>query len=110
MVDPQIFSDQKTDFGLIQYEAEQSRMIVRTPSFDFDTFPILGETLLGLLSANAIEKQSDADLHSWLIDFEGCQLFLRAEHYSECVWFEAVASGDAREELDFLASLFLRGF
>ncbi|KOO05607.1 DUF3630 family protein [Vibrio hepatarius] len=103
-------AEQQTEFGLQEYQAEEGRIIIRTPRFDFDSFPELGERLVSLLSARVIEKQWDADIHSWLVDFEGCQLFLKAEHYSECVWFEALAVDDSKEELAFLASLFQRGF
>ena len=58
------------DFGLREYLAEDGRLLITTPSFDFDTFPLLGDKLVGLLSATVIEKQWDADMHSWLIDFE----------------------------------------
>lgn len=102
--------DQQTEFGLQEYQADEGRIIIRTPSFDFDSFPDLGARLVELLSATVVEKQWDADIHSWLIDFEGCQLFMRAEHYSECVWFEAISIDDSKEELAFLASLFQRGF
>lgn len=34
---------------------------------------------------------------------------LRAEHYSECVWLEALGEGQSKEELDFIASLLARG-
>jgi len=97
------------EFGLAEYLAEEGRLIVQTTDFDFDSFPEIGERLLTLLSAKAIEKQKDADLHSWLIDFEDCRLMLRAEHYSECMWFEAMGEGQGREELDFIAGLLSRG-
>ncbi len=103
-------AEQQTEFGLQEYQAEEGRIIIRTPRFDFDSFPELGERLVSLLSARVLEKQWDADIHSWLVDFEGCQLFLRAEHYSECVWFEALAVDDSKEEVAFLTSLFQRGF
>ena len=98
------------EFGLIEYQAEQGRIIVRTPSFDFDSFPLISERLVATLSAHVIEKQCDADIHTWLIDFEDTQLFLRAEHYSESVWLEALNSGTHREEMDYLAGLFAMGF
>ncbi len=103
-------AEQQTEFGLQEYQAEEGRIIIRTPRFDFDSFPELGERLVSLLSACVVEKQWDADIHSWLVDFEGCQLFLKAEHYSECVWFEALAVDDSKEEVAFLTSLFQRGF
>lgn len=100
----------QTEFGLLAYDAEQGRIIVRTPTFDFDSFPTLGERFVNLLSAQVIEKQADADIHSWLVDFEGCRLFLRAEHYSESVWLEAVTIAESQEEMGFLAQLLRRGF
>lgn len=99
-----------TAFGLLAYQADRGIIVLRTPRFDFDNFPELAQRLVDLLSARVIEKQRDADMHSWLIDFEGCQLFLKSEHYSESVWLEAVANGESKPELDFLASLFQRGF
>ncbi len=98
------------EFGLTEYIAEQGRLLITAPSFDLDTFPVLGERLVGLLSASVVEKQWDADIHSWLIDFEGCRLFMKAEHYSEAIWFEALEVAESREELDYLAGLFQRGF
>ncbi|AVH27538.1 MULTISPECIES: DUF3630 family protein [Vibrio] len=98
------------EFGLADYIVEEGRLIIIAPSFDLDTFPALGERLVGLLSASVVEKQWDADIHSWLIDFEGCRLFMKAEHYSEAIWFEALTIEESREELDYLAGLFQRGF
>ncbi len=98
------------EFGLAEYNAEEGRLLITAPSFDLDTFPELGERLVGLLSASVVEKQWDADIHSWLIDFEGCRLFMKAEHYSEAIWFEALEVIDSREDLDYLAGLFQRGF
>ncbi len=98
------------EFGLTEYIAEEGRLLIAAPRFDVDSFPALGERLVGLLSATVIEKQWDADIHSWLIDFEGCRLFMKAEHYSEAIWFEALNIEESREELDYLAGLFQRGF
>ncbi|HCG6989278.1 DUF3630 family protein [Vibrio parahaemolyticus] len=98
------------EFGLTEYIAEEGRLLIAAPRFDLDTFPVLGERLVSLLSATVIEKQWDADIHSWLIDFEGCRLFMKAEHYSEAIWFEALNIEESREELDYLAGLFQRGF
>lgn len=100
----------QTEFGLLDYQVEEGRIIIRAPRFDFDSFPQLADKLVKLLSASVVEKQWDADIHSWLIDFEGCQLFLKSEHYSESIWFEALAIEDSKPELDFLASLFNKGF
>jgi len=98
------------EFGLADYIVEEGRLIITSPSFDLDTFPALGEYLVGLLSASVVEKQWDADIHSWLIDFEGCRLLMKAEHYSEAIWFETLTIEESREELDYLAGLFQRGF
>lgn len=100
----------KMEFGLIEYQAEQGRVVLNTPSFDFDSFPQLGERLLAALPATVIEKQCDADIHSWLIDFEECQMFLKAEHYSESVWFESLSGIHCQDELSYLATLFQQGF
>ena len=64
------------EFGLREYLAEEGRLLITTPSFDFDTFPELGEKLVALLSASVIEKQWDADMHSWLVDLKVASCFL----------------------------------
>lgn len=94
---------------LDEYVKDDGKLILNSPLFDVDTFPIIGSELVATLSATIIEKQFDADLHSWIIDFEGCRFFLRAEHYSESVWLEAVSLSESREELDYLAKLFSKG-
>ncbi|BDU38993.1 conserved hypothetical protein [Vibrio nigripulchritudo SO65] len=98
------------DYGLMEYQREEGRIILTTPRFDYDSFPELGDKLVKTLSATVVEKQWDADIHSWLIDFEGCQLFLKSEHYSESVWLEVLNKDENREELDYLAGLFETGF
>ncbi|TMX42964.1 DUF3630 family protein [Vibrio sp. Hep-1b-8] len=110
MAENLITYEQQTEFGLHTYLADEGRIIIRSPRFDFDSFPDLAQRMLQLLSATVVEKQWDADIHSWLIDFEGCQLFLKSEHYSESLWLEALSIEESKEELDFLASLFERGF
>lgn len=96
-------------FSLQEYQADQGCLVLVTPCFDYDNFPELGECLVTLLSAQVIEKQADADIHSWLIDFEGCRLMLKAEHYSEAVWLEALVAAESRAEMDYLAGLFRQG-
>lgn len=95
----------ESEFGLHQYQAEQGRIIIDAPRFDYDSFADLAKKLVCLLSAQIVEKQSDADIHSWLIDFEGCPLLLKGEHYSESLWLEALNIDESKPELDFLASL-----
>ncbi len=97
-------------FGLQEYLVDEGKILITAPRFDFDTFPELGEKLVSMLSAKVVEKQWDADVHSWLIDFEDCQMFLKAEHYSESLWLESLAIEESREEFDYLAGLFERGF
>ncbi|GAM72459.1 aminopeptidase N [Vibrio sp. JCM 19236] len=87
------------------YIADEVKLIVTFPSFDHDSYPQLAEEFVALLSAKVVEKQQDADLHTWLIDFEGCRLMLRGEHYSESVWLESLSVEEGREELEFIASL-----
>ena len=110
MAENKVVTQQQTEFGLHSYQTEEGRIIIRARRFDFDSFPALAQRMIELLSASVVEKQWDADIHSWLIDFEGCQLFLKSEHYSESMWLEALSIDDSKEELDFLASLFQRGF
>lgn len=95
---------------LREFLPKEGKIILLSPAFDVDSFPELGTQLVQLLSASIKEKQFDADLHSWLIDFEGCLLFLRAEHYSESIWLEALHVDESREELNYLARLFAKGF
>ncbi|GMQ48046.1 DUF3630 family protein [Vibrio sp. 10N] len=98
------------DFGLREYIEQEGKLLIVTPSFDFDSFDALAMAMLTQLSATVIEKQWDADIHTWLVDFEGCRMLLKGEHYSESMWFEAIDIAGSKEELDFLAGLFRRGF
>lgn len=98
------------NFGLTEYSAEQGRIIIAHPGFNFDDFSLLANKLLVSLSASVIERQCDADIHSWLIDFEGCRLMLKGEHYSESLWIEALDKASSREEMAFIAKLLRQGF
>ncbi|GAL29339.1 MULTISPECIES: DUF3630 family protein [Vibrio] len=98
------------DFGLREYIEQEGKLLIITPSFDFDSFDSLAVSMLGQLSATVVEKQWDADIHTWLVDFEGCRMLLKGEHYSESMWFEALDISASKEEFDFLAGLFRRGF
>lgn len=98
-----------SSFTLRHFDAQKGRLSLVTPPFDHDDFPLVGQQFIDLISATVIEKQQDADLHSWLIDFEGCQLMLRAEHYSESMWLETLSVGQSEEELQFLAGLISKG-
>lgn len=96
------------EFGLKAYHAEQGVVEVAVANVSVEMLPQLGEQLVGYLDARIVDQQQDADLYTWLVDFEGTQLFLKAEYYSESVWFEALGSDSAQEELAFIAQLLLR--
>lgn len=87
-----------------ELDLEQGLLLIDGPSFDFDDFPVVAEQLLQQLDATVVERECNADLHLWLIDFEGCRLMLKGEHYSGAMWLEGMA-GDAAETLQFLATL-----
>ncbi|MUK29379.1 DUF3630 family protein [Aliivibrio fischeri] len=93
-------------FSVIEFDKEVGRIIFTIPDFDFDTFNDVGKQLVSAIDAKVIEQQVDADLHSWLIDFEGTHLMLRAEHYSNSVWLESLSSEEALDELSFIVGLF----
>ena len=96
------------EFALKAYHAEQGVVEVAVANVSVELLPQLGEQLVGYLDARIVDQQQDADLHTWLVDFEGTQLFLKVEHYSESVWFEALAPQSAQEELAFIAQLLQR--
>ena len=77
---------------------------IGSPDFDYDNFSAVATALLQQLGMTVIEKEANADLHVWLVDFEGCQLLLKGEHYSSQMWLEGLGS-DAGETLLFLAGL-----
>ncbi|USD65345.1 DUF3630 family protein [Vibrio sp. SCSIO 43136] len=97
------------NFSLNHFDAEHGRIIIECPEFDYDSFAELGQIFVDLLSAKVIERQQDADLHTWLIDFEGCQLMLKGEHYSASMWLEALSTTESQEELKYLATLLKSG-
>jgi len=83
---------------------EQGLLLINGPEFDFDSFPEVAEQLLLVMDAAVIERELNADLHIWLIDFEGCRLMLKGEHYASTLWLEWL-SPDDRETLQFLTVL-----
>ena len=93
-------------FSVVEFNKEAGRIIFSIPEFDFDSFEVIGKQLVNAMDAKITEQQIDADLHSWLIDFEGAQFMLRAEHYSNSVWLEALARTESQDELTFIAGLF----
>ena len=98
------------EIGLIEFLPTEGKIILRVPAFDFDSFPELGSKIIDALGMSIKEKQQDADMHSWLVDFEGTALMLKAEHYSEAVWLEALNKMNDVEVITYLAGLFEQGF
>ncbi|WP_261816280.1 DUF3630 family protein [Vibrio gallicus] len=96
------------NFKLQEYFAEDLRLTIAFPPFDHDSFPGLATHLVNMLSATVVEKQQDADLHTWLLDFEGCRLMLKGEHYSESVWLESLGNNQGKEEIEFIVHLLRR--
>ncbi len=82
---------------------EEGKVILSATGWDFDNFDTLGLQIVTKLSARVLERQTDADIHSWLIDFEGCEFLLKAEHYSEAVWLEALNPKLSHAECQFIA-------
>ncbi|AJR06965.1 DUF3630 domain-containing protein [Photobacterium gaetbulicola] len=78
------------------------------PDFDYDNFAVVAETLLQQLGMTVVEKEANADLHVWLVDFEGCRMLLKGEHYSGQMWLEGLDS-EAEETMRFLAGLLGKG-
>ncbi|WP_318484887.1 DUF3630 family protein [Photobacterium leiognathi] len=91
-------------FGIRQFDRDARFLSIKSPEFDFDSFDTIAESFLLAIDATVMEKESNADLHIWLIDFEGCRLLLKGEHYSGALWLEAM-SDDDEETLTFIASL-----
>ena len=92
------------DFSQTEINIEQGTLAITLPSFDFDNFPAVAKALLQRLDAILIEQEPSADLHQWLIDFEGCQLLLKAEYYSASIWLELLSLNDI-EHLIFIQQL-----
>lgn len=91
-------------FQVHQCDVERRYLSLIGPVFDFDNFDEVAEQLLVAIDATVIEKECNADLHVWLVDFEGCRLLLKGEHYSGELWLEIMRDDD-RETLVFIASL-----
>ncbi|MCW8331094.1 DUF3630 family protein [Photobacterium sp. SDRW27] len=87
-----------------ELDLEQGLLLISGPEFDFDNFSEVAAQLLQQIDASVIERELNADLHVWLIDFEGCRLMLKGEHYAGALWLEWL-SPDDRETLQFVASL-----
>ncbi|PSU69081.1 DUF3630 domain-containing protein [Photobacterium phosphoreum] len=95
------------DFSLLEINLELGTLVVTPRAFEFDNFSVFATLLLQRLDAKLIDQQSSADLHQWLIDFEGCQLLLKAEHYTASMWLELLVLSEV-EPLIFIQQLLSR--
>lgn len=91
-------------FSVRQLDLNARYLSIISPDFDFDSFGSVASQLLQTLDATVIEKECSADLHIWLVDFEGCRLLLKGEHYSSTLWLEAMSEDDL-DTLAFIAGL-----
>ncbi|MCC4797473.1 hypothetical protein BCT30_12950 [Enterovibrio norvegicus] len=90
-----------THASVALFDIEEGRFVLAIDDLDFDNAEAYAAAFCQLIDAAIIEKQMDADLMSWLVDFEGVQFMLKAEHYSASLWLERLgAEGD--DELSFL--------
>ncbi|WP_074213954.1 DUF3630 family protein [Salinivibrio sp. ES.052] len=71
------------------------------PALDADNARAVCQPLLETLEARVLESQQDADMVTWLIDFEGTRLMLKAAHYTQSVWLEPL-DADGEEVIAFL--------
>ncbi|MEI8593933.1 DUF3630 family protein [Photobacterium sp. Hal280] len=90
-------------FGVREFDLAQGCLHLLTPDFDYDSFADVAQALVNVLGASVVEKEANADLHIWLIDFEGCRMMLKGEHYSTAMWLELLSRDDS-DTLAFLAS------
>ncbi|OOF03306.1 hypothetical protein BZG80_10520 [Salinivibrio sp. MA440] len=77
------------------------------PQLDADNAELICQPLLDVLQAQVLESQQDADMMTWLIDFEGTRLMLKAAHYTQSVWLEPLES-DGDEVIAFLRRWWIR--
>ncbi|KLV07846.1 hypothetical protein ABT56_04270 [Photobacterium aquae] len=70
--------------------------------WDFDTFAAVVAPLLERWELKVLEQEANADLHVWLVDFEGCKMLLKAEHYSGQIWLEGL-DAESTPVMAFLA-------
>ncbi|MEZ8143634.1 hypothetical protein A1OO_00250 [Enterovibrio norvegicus FF-33] len=91
----------KPRFRLSHFDANEGRLVLAADGMDFDNAEAMLDRFCQLIDANAQDKQTDADLHTWLVDFEGVTFMLKAEHYSASVWLERLGK-EGDEELLFL--------
>ncbi|HIF9202419.1 TPA: DUF3630 family protein [Photobacterium damselae] len=94
---------QITTLSYSQSYSQKLQFII--PYFDFDRFAVYGEQIAALLDCRILERETNADLQIWLLDFEGCHLLLKGEYYSQSIWLEAL-DDLGEENLVFIARLF----
>jgi hypothetical protein len=71
---------------------------------NFDRFDAFAEPLARALDCRVRERQWGADRHQWLLEFEGCQLWLNYEFYGDVCWLSTERQEDL-EVLEYLAGL-----
>ncbi|WP_051563816.1 DUF3630 family protein [Enterovibrio calviensis] len=86
---------------LSHFDANEGRLVMAADALNFDNAASFLDSFCQLIGATPEEKQTDADLHSWLVDFEGVTFLLKAEHYSASIWLERLGK-EGDEELAFL--------
>ncbi|HIF9177105.1 TPA: DUF3630 family protein [Photobacterium damselae] len=94
---------QITTFSYSQSYPQKLQFII--PNFDFERFAVYGGQIAALLDCRILERETNADLQIWLLDFEGCHLLLKGEYYSQSIWLEAL-DDLGEENLVFIARLF----
>ena len=95
------------DFSCTTINLELGTLVVTPTAFEFDDFAMIATALLARLDAKVIDKEPSADLQQWLIDVDGCQLLLKAEHYTASMWLELLVLSES-DELIFIQQLLSR--
>ncbi len=98
-----------THANIALFDIEEGRFVLAIDDLDFDNADGYAAAFCQLIDAAIIEKQMDADLMSWLVDFEGVQFMLKAEHYSASLWLERLGA-DGDDELTFLNNWLVNQF
>ncbi|MCL1112030.1 MULTISPECIES: DUF3630 family protein [Shewanella] len=71
---------------------------------DFEQFEQFAEPLAAALDCDIRERQWGADRHQWLLNFEGCPVWLHYEFYGDICWLSVDSANDI-EVLGFLTHL-----
>ncbi|MGI2170037.1 DUF3630 family protein [Shewanella sp. MF05960] len=78
--------------------------IVIQADVDFEQFELFAEPLATALDCDIRERQWGADRHQWLLNFEGCPVWLHYEFYGDICWLSVDNANDV-DVLGFLVSL-----